>query len=77
MNRKDCTPNDTIKKIKKILKENNIKVKESPVINLNNKIFSVRLELKDIPRYWNKWEGHYKRICSSKCICRIHGKASK
>jgi len=46
-NRKDCPPVDTIKKIKKILKKYNIKVKEGKVININNSIYSVRIELKD------------------------------
>ncbi|MDO5557411.1 MAG: YcaO-like family protein [Clostridia bacterium] len=45
-NRKDCLPGETIKRIKKILRVNKIKVKESRVINLNNLIFSVRVELR-------------------------------
>jgi len=46
-NRKDCLPNKKIKMIKNILKKNKIKVKESKVININNSIYSVRIELKD------------------------------
>lgn len=47
-NRKDCSPQETIKTIKNILKKNKIKVKESKVININNSIYSVRIELKDL-----------------------------
>ncbi len=48
-NRKDALPEETIERIKKILKDNKIKVKESKIININNSVFSVRLELKKIP----------------------------
>lgn len=48
-NRKDALPEETIKRIKKMLKDNKIKVKESKIININNSVFSVRLELKSIP----------------------------
>lgn len=47
-NRKDCSPDETIKHIKNILEKNNIKVKESEIINIDNSIFSVRVELKNI-----------------------------
>lgn len=48
-NRKDALPEETVKRIKKILKDNNIKVKESKIININDSVFSVRVELKNIP----------------------------
>ena len=46
--RKDAKPKDTIKRIRKILKSNSIKVKEKRNFNILNKIFSVRLEIKNI-----------------------------
>lgn len=48
-NRKDKLPLETINLIKKILSENKIKIKESKITNINNSVFSVRLELKNIP----------------------------
>lgn len=48
-NRKDCDPKQTVNKIKNILKKNNIKVKESKIINIDNSIYSTRVELRDIP----------------------------
>lgn len=48
-NRKDALPEETVKRIKEILKDNNIKVKESKIININDSVFSVRVELKNIP----------------------------
>lgn len=47
-NRKDALPKETVKRIKKILKDNKIEVKESNIINIDNSIFSVRVELKSI-----------------------------
>ena len=46
-NRKDCSPLETVNRIKKILKKYNIRVKESKVISINNSIYSVRIEFKD------------------------------
>lgn len=48
-NRKDKLPLETINLIKKILKENKIKIRESKITNINNSVFSVRVELKNIP----------------------------
>lgn len=47
-NRKDCLPDFTIRKIKKILKECNINIKVKKIININKKIYSVRVELKGL-----------------------------
>ena len=47
-NRKDCAPEETIKKIKKILKKNKISINTSKTKNINNNIFSTRVELKNI-----------------------------
>jgi len=77
ISRKDCMPEETISKIKKILRENHIKIKEGDMINLNNNFFSVRLELYNIPRYRNEWERNFQRICLSKRLCRIYGKVTK
>ena len=46
MVRKECSPKTTIRNIKKILKENKLKVKESKVKNIYKKFYSIRLELK-------------------------------
>ena len=48
-NRKDCTPRETIEKIKKILNSFSIKVIEKRMININNSFYSVRVELRDFP----------------------------
>lgn len=48
-NRKDCNPKQTINKIRNILRKNNIKVKESKIINIDDSIYSTRVELRDIP----------------------------
>jgi hypothetical protein len=48
-NRKECNPAETVNRIKNILKKNRIKVKESKVINIDNSIYSTRVELRDIP----------------------------
>lgn len=48
-NRKDKFPKETITLIKNILKQNGVNVKESRIINVKNSIFSIRIELKDIP----------------------------
>lgn len=48
-NRKDCEPKQTVNRIKKILRENNVKVKESKIINIDDSIYSTRIELRDIP----------------------------
>lgn len=47
-NRKECKPEDTVKKIKKILKNNKINVVEKKIININNSFYSTRVELKEI-----------------------------
>ncbi len=44
--RKDSSPKNTIKQIKKILRKNNIKTKEYRVKNINKSFFSVRIEIK-------------------------------
>lgn len=46
MVRKECSPKTTIRNIKKILKENKLKVKESKVKNIYKNFYSIRLELK-------------------------------
>lgn len=43
--RKDAKPDNTIKKIKQILKDNNIKVKEKYIKRNINNVYSIRLEL--------------------------------
>ena len=47
-NRKECKPEETVKKIKKILKKFEINVVEKEIININNSFYSTRVELKEI-----------------------------
>ena len=47
-NRKECKPEETVKKIKRILKKFKINVTEKEMININNSFYSTRLELKGI-----------------------------
>lgn len=45
-NRKECKPEETVKKIKRILKKCKIDVVEKEMININNSFYSTRVELK-------------------------------
>ena len=47
-NRKECKPEETVKKIKRILKKFKINVIEKEIININNSFYSTRVELKEI-----------------------------
>ncbi len=47
-NRKECKPEETVKKIKIILKKYKINVVEKEMININNSFYSTRVELKNI-----------------------------
>ena len=64
--RKDSSPKNTIKQIKKILRKNNIKTKEYKVKDINKAFFSIRIEIK----------GFYNMGTNGKGITPILAKAS-
>lgn len=64
--RKECKPQLTIEKIKKILKQNNIKVKEYKFKNINKELYSIRIEIK----------GFYNLGTNGKGISKDSAKAS-
>ncbi len=56
-NRKECKPEETVKKIKKILKKFEINVVEKEIININNSFYSTRVELKEIKEIGTNGKG--------------------
>lgn len=69
--RKDKDPKETVKLIKKILKENNIKVKESKVKNIYKKFYSIRLELKDFYSLGSNGKGLTKKLAKASAYAEL------
>ncbi len=69
--RKDKDPKETIKLIKKILKENKIKVKESKIKNIYKKFYSIRLELKDFYDLGTNGKGLTKSLAKASAYAEL------
>lgn len=69
--RKDQNPKETIKQIKKILKTNNIKVKEYKVKNIYKDFYSIRLELKDFYNLGSNGKGLTKALAKASAYAEL------
>lgn len=69
--RKDSSPKETVKKIKRILKENKIKVKELKVKHIYKKFYSIRLELKDFYNLGSNGKGLSKDLAKASAYAEL------
>lgn len=69
--RKDSNPKETVKRIKKILKENNIKIKELKTKNIYKKFYSVRVELKDFYNLGSNGKGLTKDLAKASAYAEL------
>ncbi len=69
--RKECKPQLTIEKIKKILKQNNIKVKEYKFKNINKELYSIRIEIKGFYNLGTNGKGISKDLAKASAYAEL------
>ena len=69
--RKDCSPKETVKKIKNILRDNHIPIKEYPFKNLYNKFYSVRIEIKGFYHIGTNGKGLTKELALASAYAEL------
>lgn len=69
--RKDCNPKDTIKTIRRILKENNIKIKEHKIRSIYKKFYSFRIELKGFYNIGSNGKGLTKELAKASAYAEL------
>lgn len=69
--RKDKNPIDTIKYIKKILKNNNIKTKEYKIKSIHKKFYSVRVEIKGLYNTGTNGKGETKELARASAYAEL------
>ena len=69
--RKDENPSNTIRRIKKILKENKINVKEYKIKTINKKFNSIRIEIKGFYNTGTNGKGESKKYAKASAYAEL------
>ncbi len=69
--RKDENPSNTIRRIKKILKENKINVKEYKIKTINKKFYSIRIEIKGFYNTGTNGKGESKKYAKASAYAEL------